>query len=89
MPGMHAGITNKTEVELTEYISANPELFSDLSVEELEERLELLCIFDYCGIDCDQLTCPSDCEELCGAQCSCQGDICGSEAVPCPSEGDP
>ena len=36
-----------------EIISLNPELHSDLSITELEERLEMGCYIDTCGVDGD------------------------------------
>ncbi len=60
-----------------EIVSLNPELYEDLSIAELEERLEMGCYIDLCGVD---EVCGVDGQSCVGnVTCTCAGDIstCG------------
>ncbi len=63
-----------------EIVSLNPQLYKDLSIEELEERLEMGCYINSCDVNCGSYSacevdvCGADCN-LCGGNCSCLGDI--------------
>ncbi len=63
-----------------EIVSLNPQLYKDLSIEELEERLEMGCYINSCGDNCGTNStcttdiCAADCN-LCGGNCTCLGDI--------------
>ena len=59
-----------------EIVSLNPELYEDLSIEQLEERLEMVCIINYgCSVDCN---CNADVDvPICGCDvfsCTCNLD---------------
>ncbi len=51
-----------SEADLKEHIASYPELYEDLAVDALEERLEMSCGIQFCDefcLDCDL------CEQLC------------------------
>lgn len=61
------------EQKRTEIVPLNRELYKDLSIDDLEQRLELDC---YCFIQ----GCEYYCCDLCGGQCSfCS--YCGSDEI--------
>jgi hypothetical protein len=69
----------------------NEDVLGNLSIEELEERLEMQilhvseaqwCLIDICGVNCGTL-CGANCGTLCGANCTTDcvgncGTLCGA-----------
>ena len=71
-----------SEVDLKAHIELYPELYENLAIDALEERLEMLSYACYINIGCDVDEC--DCDSDCGTDCTgycdldCVGDnICG------------
>ena len=67
-------------VEPTHLQPLNDDLLANLSIEELEERLEMQILHlteaqfcydcnDYCNIQCTTNTCEGQCGALCGSNC--------------------
>lgn len=52
-----------SEPDLKAHIESYPELYEDLAVDILEERLEMGCIVNYGSCNCDNHTCNDfDCD---------------------------
>ena len=65
--------------EKKEIVSLNPELYSDLSIEELEERLEMGCYINVCGCDDNSCSCNVDVSVCnCDANTGCNTLVCGA-----------
>ena len=65
-----------------EIISLNPDLYSDLSITELEERLEMGCYINRCDIDGDVCVGYVDTGGGCVGYvntCGADVDICGND----------
>ena len=66
--------------------SLNDELYQDLSIEELERRLEMGCYpINICGVDCGS-NCTGNCPENCVGNCpgNCTGNctsLCGANCA--------
>jgi hypothetical protein len=82
----------KDKIQALEIQSLNDDVLANLSIEELEERLEMqilhmteaqLC-WD-CGTDCHPQCTTNTCTPNCGANCQtdsgCSVDYCSSESV--------
>ena len=61
-----------SEADLKSHIGSYPELYEDLAVDALEERLEMFCIIDY-SCECDGGYEPPPCEEF---DCGEYGNSC-------------
>jgi hypothetical protein len=71
------GGTSMDERKQAEIVPLNQELYKDLSIDDLEQRLELDCWgINLCGAQCDT-QCGAYCATLCGAQCS--GFLCDND----------
>jgi|GEM_PF-2385017 len=58
----------------TEIVPLNRELYKDLSIDDLEKRLELGCYIDICSVDEPCVNhCAGQCFGFCGAECSFDG----------------
>ena len=66
-----------SEADLKAHIASYPELYEDLAVDALEERLEMWCFINSCGAD-DGGHCFID---ICGIDLSnnCGADVCGTD----------
>ena len=64
-----------SEADLKAHIASYPELYEDLAVDALEDRLEMGCFINY-GCECDELDqCHGYCEEhTCESYDSCSMD---------------
>lgn len=97
--------TKEEDLRPFEIQSLNEDVLGNLSIEELEERLEMQilhvseaqwCVINICGVDCGHNSCPSQCGAqcgmLCGADCGtlCGADACGADGGGgCGSDGPP
>ncbi len=67
-----------SEADLKAHIASYPELYEDLAVDVLEERLEMWCVCDSLECICDEFECICDefeciCDDLC---IDCWTDFC-------------
>jgi hypothetical protein len=82
--------TRDEDLHAFEIQPLNDEVLGNLSIEELEERLEMQilhvteaqwCVIDICGVNCGsncQADCGSNCIGNCGTLCGVDG--CGTDA---------
>ena len=60
-----------SEADLKAHIASYPELYEDLAVDALEDRLEMWCLINFCG--CNDAC---GCDGACGCDDACVPYIC-------------
>ena len=76
---------NFSEADLRAHIASYPELYEDLAIEDLEERLEMNCGTDYCvadGWSCVLNICGTDSDNG-EDDPTCWVDICATDEGDC------
>lgn len=65
-----------SEVDLKAHIASYPELYEDLAVDALEERLEMDCLINYCGAHEVEDPCVGYCPGLCAVDICAPNEAC-------------